>query len=107
MSDERVGPVRVVLADDEAMIRAGVRAILATDPGIEVVAEAGDADGGGVVRAHRPRCAAGQSDADVGRTVPAAEIRRLVPQTAPCHVTTFGEDDTSTRGARAGASGSC
>ncbi|MEV4253624.1 DNA-binding response regulator, partial [Spirillospora sp. NPDC049652] len=34
--------IRVLLADDEAMIRAGVRAILSADPGVEVVAEAGD-----------------------------------------------------------------
>ena len=29
--------IRVLLADDEAMIRVGVRAILATDPVLEVV----------------------------------------------------------------------
>jgi YesN/AraC family two-component response regulator len=34
--------IRVLLADDEAMIRVGVRTILATDPGMEVVAEAAD-----------------------------------------------------------------
>jgi DNA-binding NarL/FixJ family response regulator len=32
--------VRVLIADDEAMVRAGIRSILATDPGIDVVAEA-------------------------------------------------------------------
>ncbi|MFD9244411.1 hypothetical protein ACFV0D_21255 [Streptomyces sp. NPDC059556] len=43
--------IKVLLADDETMIRAVVRAILATDPGIEVVAEAGGGPprrGGGV-----------------------------------------------------------
>jgi YesN/AraC family two-component response regulator len=34
--------IRLLLADDEAMIRIGVRAILGTDPGLEVVAEAAD-----------------------------------------------------------------
>ncbi|MFD0891039.1 DNA-binding response regulator, partial [Streptosporangium algeriense] len=34
--------VRVVLADDEAVVRAGVRMILSADPEIEVVAEAAD-----------------------------------------------------------------
>ena len=34
--------IRVLLADDEAMIRAGVRAILGSAPDIEVVAEAAD-----------------------------------------------------------------
>ena len=47
--------IRVLLADDEPMIRAGVRAILATDPDIEVVAEAGDGRAAvELARAHRP-----------------------------------------------------
>ena len=33
-------PVRVVIADDQALVRAGFRAILETAGGIEVVAEA-------------------------------------------------------------------
>ncbi|GAA4284044.1 response regulator transcription factor [Brevibacterium daeguense] len=32
--------IRVLLVDDDAMVRTGLRAILAADPGIEVVAEA-------------------------------------------------------------------
>lgn len=35
-----ISPVRVVLADDHVAVRSGVAAILGTDPGIEVVAEA-------------------------------------------------------------------
>jgi DNA-binding NarL/FixJ family response regulator len=38
------GPIRVLLADDHAMFRQGVREILSTDGGIEVVGEAGDGD---------------------------------------------------------------
>ncbi|MET9229329.1 response regulator transcription factor [Lentzea sp. NPDC003310] len=34
--------IRVLLADDEALVRAGVRAILGSDPEMEVVAEAAD-----------------------------------------------------------------
>ncbi|SCG39327.1 response regulator [Micromonospora halophytica] len=37
-------PVRVVLADDQAAVRAGLVLILAGDPGIEVVGEAGDGE---------------------------------------------------------------
>ena len=33
-------PVRVLLVDDDDLMRAGLRSILATDPGIEVVGEA-------------------------------------------------------------------
>jgi len=35
-------PIRVLLADDHALVRAGLRALLQNLPGIEVVAEAGD-----------------------------------------------------------------
>jgi DNA-binding NarL/FixJ family response regulator len=38
----RNGPVRVLLADDDRLVRAGIAGILATAPGIEVTAEASD-----------------------------------------------------------------
>lgn len=34
--------VRVLVADDEPLVRAGIVGLLGTDPGIEIVAEAGD-----------------------------------------------------------------
>ena len=41
--DQRNGsPIRVLIADDHAIVRKGLRALLATEPGIEVVAEAED-----------------------------------------------------------------
>ncbi|MFI1195592.1 response regulator [Micromonospora sp. NPDC020750] len=100
-------PVRVVLADDEAMIRAGVRAILGADPGIEVVGEAGDgAAAVELVRAHRPDVAL--LDIRMPRLdglAAAAEIRRLAPGTATVMLTTFGEDDHVARALGHGASG--
>jgi NarL family two-component system response regulator LiaR len=36
------GPIRVLLTDDHAIVRSGVRALLATEPDIEVVSEASD-----------------------------------------------------------------
>ncbi|TDB72206.1 response regulator transcription factor [Micromonospora sp. KC723] len=100
-------PVTVLLADDEAMIRAGVRAILAADPGIEVVAEAGD---GRVAveaaRTYRPRVAL--LDIRMPKLdglAAAAEIRRLVPATATVMLTTFGEDEHVARALGHGASG--
>lgn len=38
------GPVRVALADDHTLVRAGVRKILESQPGLTVVAEAADGD---------------------------------------------------------------
>lgn len=38
----RDGPVRVLLADDDHLVRAGIAGILSTAPGIEVTAEASD-----------------------------------------------------------------
>jgi len=36
------GPIRVLIADDHAIVRKGIRALLATEPGIDVVGEAGN-----------------------------------------------------------------
>jgi DNA-binding NarL/FixJ family response regulator len=49
------GPVRVVLADDQALIRAGFRALLCAAEDIEVVAEAADGRAAlDLARRHRP-----------------------------------------------------
>ena len=87
--------LRVLVADDEPMVRAGVTAILTSDPGIEIACEAGD----GEVALVRARSEAVDvlvldirmpvlSGLDVLRAL-RAEGRSL-----PCVlVTTFGEDD--------------
>jgi DNA-binding NarL/FixJ family response regulator len=99
--------IPVLLADDEAMIRAGVRAILAADPEIEVVAEAADGRAAvDLVRAHRPRVAL--LDIRMPRLdglAAGAQIRRLVPETAVIMLTTFGEDDYIAQALGDGASG--
>lgn len=47
--------VRIVLADDHAVMRAGLRMLLDSEPGFEVVAEAGDAESAErYVRGHKP-----------------------------------------------------
>jgi two-component system response regulator NreC len=50
-----VTPIRIVLADDHGVVRAGLRLLLDADPGFEVVAEAADVDGAlRAVLGHKP-----------------------------------------------------
>ncbi|GIG64056.1 response regulator [Phytomonospora endophytica] len=99
--------IRILLADDELMIRAGVKAILATDPGIEVVAEAGDGrEAVELARAHRPDIAL--LDVRMPRLdglAAAAEMRKAVPDTKVVMLTTFGEDAYIARALAEGAAG--
>ncbi|MFJ2738810.1 response regulator [Streptomyces sp. NPDC087440] len=100
-------PIDVLIADDEAMVRAGVRAILARDPRIEVVAEAADgAEAVAAVRAHRPAVALLDIQMPgVDGIAAAAHIHRELPGTAVIMLTTFGEDDYIARALRQGADG--
>jgi DNA-binding NarL/FixJ family response regulator len=99
--------IRVLLADDEGMIRAGIRAILGTDPDIEVVAEARDGrEAVELTLSHRPDVVL----LDVQMPVldgldAAAEIHRLAPETGVLVLTTFGEDAYIARALGEGASG--
>ncbi|WP_055591190.1 response regulator transcription factor [Peterkaempfera griseoplana] len=99
--------IRVLIADDEPMIRAGVRAVLASDPDMEIVAEAGDGhEAVELVRRHRPAVAVldirmpGLNGIDA-----AAEIRSTAPSTGVVMLTTFGEDDYILRALGGGATG--
>ncbi|OLF19114.1 response regulator [Actinophytocola xanthii] len=100
-------PIQVVLADDEAMVRAGVRAILATDPDIEVVAEARTGRTAvDLVRAHRPQVALLDIRMpDLDGLQAAQEIAVVAPTTAVIMLTTFGQDDYITRALTGGADG--
>ncbi|MEV0385993.1 response regulator transcription factor [Nonomuraea sp. NPDC050643] len=99
--------IRILLADDEAMIRAGVRAILASDPTLDVVAEAGDGrQAVDLAISHHPDVAL--LDIRMPRLdglAAAAEIRRAAPGTAVVMLTTFGEDDYIAKALDVGASG--
>ncbi|MET9343750.1 MULTISPECIES: response regulator transcription factor [unclassified Nonomuraea] len=99
--------VRILLADDEAMIRAGVGAILSVDPAFQVVAEAGDGrQAVDLAISHRPDVAL--LDIRMPKLdglAAAAEIRRVAPATAVIMLTTFGEDDYIAKALDVGASG--
>jgi len=96
--------IRVLLADDEAMIRAGLRAILATDPGITVVAEASDGrEAVELTHAHQPDVVL--MDIRMPKLdglAAAAELRDVAPVVM---LTTFDEDEYVARALADGASG--
>ncbi|GAB3451457.1 response regulator transcription factor [Streptomonospora sediminis] len=99
--------IRVVLADDEALIRAGISTILSADPGIEVVAEAGTGEGAvELAGRHRPDVALVDIQMPgTGGLSAVPEILRASPPTAVAILTTFGQDDYITRALEGGANG--
>ncbi|WP_432927175.1 response regulator transcription factor [Microbispora sp. CA-135349] len=105
--EKTVHAIRVVLADDEPVIRAGVRAILAADPGIDVVAEAaGGRELVDAVLAHRPDVALVDIRMPgLDGLAASAEVRRAAPGTAVLIMTSFGEDAYIARALGDGAAG--
>ncbi|MFI6944332.1 response regulator [Streptomyces sp. NPDC050418] len=101
------GPVRVLLADDEEMIRRGVEMILSHAEGIEVVAEAVNGEEAVALAAeHRPDVAL----VDIRMPVldGLAAVPRLValdPAPRVVMLTTFGDDQNVLRALRDGAAG--
>lgn len=96
---------RVIVADDQELVRAGFAMILDAQPDIEVVAEAGDGfQAIAAVRDHRPDVALldirmpGMNGIDAARVVCAETGCRVVM------LTTFDQDDHVFDALRAGAS---
>ena len=99
--------VRVVLADDQALVRTGFRMILAETDDIEVVGEAGDGD-----EAVRVAAAAGPDVVLMDVRMPGTDgiaatrmIRAAGSATRVLILTTFDLDEYVYAGLRAGASG--
>jgi DNA-binding NarL/FixJ family response regulator len=99
--------VRVLLADDEAMIRAGVRAILGSAGDIEVVAEAADGrEAVDLTLRHRPDvCLLDIRMPRLDGLRAAAELHRVSPETAVMMLTTFSEDEYIASALGSGAAG--
>ncbi|MGW7418244.1 response regulator [Streptomyces sp. NPDC054863] len=99
--------IRVLLADDEAMIRAGVGAILSSADDIEVVAEAGDGhEAVELALKHRPDiCLLDIRMPKVDGLRAAEELRRVLPETAVMMLTTFSEDEYIASALGSGAAG--
>ncbi|WP_250029377.1 response regulator [Paractinoplanes maris] len=101
--------IRVLLVDDQPLIRSGFRAMLDAERDIEVVAEAGDGDEGvALARAHRPDVAL--MDIRMPHVDGIEATRRIAadPELAGVHVvvlTNYGLDEYVFHALRAGAAG--
>ena len=100
-------PVRVLLVDDQPLVRSGLRMILCLDEGFDVVGEC--ADGGEVVEAvERLRPDVVVMDVRM-RHVDGAQATRLLrahPDSPPVLIlTTFSDDEVLSSALRAGAAG--
>jgi DNA-binding NarL/FixJ family response regulator len=99
--------IRVLLADDHPVVRSGLRALLESLPGYEVVGEV--ADGEGAVReAQLTRPDVVLMDirmAGIDGIEATRRVRAAVPETAVLVLTMFDDDDTVFGAMRAGAQG--
>src|SRR3954469_10345373 len=106
MSEEDLGPVRVLLADDQDLVRAGFRMILAAQGDVDVVGEARDGEEA-VALARRERPDVVLMDVQMPRLDGLGAPRRIVADGTArvVMVTTFDRDDYLFESLRAGASG--
>ena len=101
------GPVTVLIADDHPVVREGLRGMLAAEPGIVVVGEAGSGDEAvTMARIHRPDVVLMDLRMPGGDGVDAtAGILATVPRTRVVVLTTYETDADIVRAVEAGATG--
>lgn len=106
--DRLVASIRIVLADDHRVVRAGLRLLLGAEDGIEVVAEAGDVDGAlRAVLGHKPDVLV--LDLNMPGTQTSLEalpaVRKRSDQTSTVVLTMQEDPEYARRALRAGALG--
>lgn len=106
-STDPASPLRVLLADDEPLVRAGLAGILETDNGVRVVAQCSSGEEAlAEVRAHRPDVVLlDVRMGTMGGLEVLAEIRRTAGHLPCLMVTTFGENEYVAEAIRLGADG--
>jgi two-component system, NarL family, response regulator NreC len=99
--------IRIVLADDHQVVRDGLRMVLEAEPGLEVIAEAGDLETTRrYVRAHRPRVLVLDVNLPEGSSLPAIpELLQDSPETAVVVLTMQQDPGFAREAMRAGALG--
>ncbi|MBQ0983185.1 response regulator transcription factor [Streptomyces sp. F63] len=99
--------IKVLVVDDEPLIRAGIRMILTSDPGIDVVAEAGNGrEAVGLARAHGVDVVLLDLQMPVMDGLSALpELRRAAPAARVLVLTTFGERENVLRALGTGGAG--
>ena len=99
--------IRLVIADDQALVRGAIAALLGLEPDLEVVAEVGSGDDAvAAVVEHRPDVALLDVEMPGLDGIEAARlIRERSPATHVLMVTTFGRPGYLKRALTAGASG--
>ena len=101
------GMITIVLADDHAIVRAGLRLVLEAEPGFAVVSEAGNvALTERRVAAHRPRVLVLDVNMPDGSSVPAIpRLRAASPETNIVMLTMHNDPELAREALRAGATG--
>ncbi|MGW2188383.1 response regulator [Streptomyces sp. NPDC001667] len=104
-------PVRILLCDDHAVVRAGLLALLGSEPGIEVVGEAGSGEEA-ITQAAKLNPDVVLMDLQLGHGIDGIETTRRLTATAPAPtgprvlvLTTYDTDADITRAIAAGATG--
>lgn len=98
-------PIRLIVVDDQPVIRRGLSMMLGAEPGIEVVGQAADgAEALALAIQHRPDVVVMDLQMPrVGGVAATREITAALPQTRIVVLTTFDDDELVFEAIRAGA----